>query len=77
MAQADQLDLLKLFLESNGVEDPGRVCQQMHEHGVTTLTKFAELSVEKLVARVGHRRKQCVLLGIPWGSITTVVARFA
>ena len=44
MAQADQLDLLKLLLQVNGVRDPGQVCQQLHEHGVTTLTRFAELS---------------------------------
>ena len=48
MAQADQLDLLKLLLEANHVRDPGRVCQQLHEHGVTTLTRFAELSEETL-----------------------------
>ena len=44
MAQADQLDLLKLLLEANEVRDRGPVCQQLHEHGVTTLTRFAELS---------------------------------
>ena len=44
MAQADQLDLLRLLLEINSVEDPGLVCEQLHEHGVTTLTRFAELS---------------------------------
>ena len=44
MAQADQLDLLKLLLEVNNVKDRGWVCQQLHEHGVTTLTRFAELS---------------------------------
>ena len=44
MAQADRLDLLKLLLEANDVGDPGRVYQQLHEHGVTTLTRFAELS---------------------------------
>ena len=49
MAQADQLDLLKLLLEVNYVKNPGRVCQQLHVHGVTTLTQFAELSVEMLV----------------------------
>ena len=48
MAQVDQLDLLKLLLEVNGVEDPGQVCQQLHEHGVTTLTQFAELNWETL-----------------------------
>ena len=48
MAQADQLDLLKLLLELNNVEDPGRVCQHLHKHGVTTLTEFAELSVKML-----------------------------
>ena len=48
MAQADQLDLLKLLLEANEVRDRGPVCQQLHEHGVTTLTRFAELSVETL-----------------------------
>ena len=42
MDQADQLDLLKL--EANYVGDLGRVCQQLHEHGVTTLTRFDELS---------------------------------
>ena len=47
MAQLDQVDF-KLFLEGNGVKDPGRACQQLHEHGVTTLTQFAELSVETL-----------------------------
>ena len=44
MARADQLDLLKLLLEVNNVEDSGRWCRQLHEHGVTTLTGFAELS---------------------------------
>ena len=48
MAQADQLDLFELLLEANRVEDPGRVCQQLHEHGMTTLTRFAELSVGTL-----------------------------
>ena len=48
MAQADQLDLLKLLLEVNLVGDPGPVYQQLYEHGVTTITKFAELSVETL-----------------------------
>ena len=48
MAQLDQVDF-KLFLEANGVEDAGRVCQQLHEHGVTTLTRFAELSMETLL----------------------------
>ena len=48
MAQLDQLNL-KLLLEANAVEDPGRVCQQLYEHGVTTLTQFAELNVETLV----------------------------
>ena len=48
MAQADQLDVLKLLLEVNGVEGPGRVCQKLHDHGVTTFTEFAELSVETL-----------------------------
>ena len=43
MAQLDHVDL-KLLLEANAVEDAGRVCQQLHEHGVTTLTRFAELS---------------------------------
>ena len=47
MAQSDQLDL-RLLLEVNGVKDPGRVCRQLHQHGVTTLTRFAELSVETL-----------------------------
>ena len=48
MDQAAQLDLLKLLLEVSKVKDPGRVCQQLHKHGVTTITKFAELSVETL-----------------------------
>ena len=48
MAQADQLDLLKLLLEANRVADPGWVCQLLHGHGVTTLTQFAELSAETL-----------------------------
>ena len=48
MAQLDQLDLLKLLLEANHVEYPGRVCQQLHEHGVTTLTGFADLSRQTL-----------------------------
>ena len=43
MAQLDQVDF-KLFLEANAVRDPGRACQQLYEHGVTTLTRFAELS---------------------------------
>ena len=43
MAHLDQVDF-KLFLEANAVRDPGRVCQQLHDHGVTTLTRFAELS---------------------------------
>ena len=47
MAQLNQVDF-KLFLEVNGVRDPGLVYQQLHEHGVTTLTKFAKLSVETL-----------------------------
>ena len=49
MAQAEQLDLLKVLLKVNFVEDPGRRCQQLYEHGVTTLSQFAELSVETLV----------------------------
>ena len=49
MDQADQLDLLKLLLEANNVEDPVPVCQQLDEHGVTTLTRFAELSWRTLV----------------------------
>ena len=48
MAQADQLDLLELLLEANGMEDRGWVCQHLHERGVTNLTRFAELSVETL-----------------------------
>ena len=49
MAQLDQLQLdLKLLLEANGVKDAGRVCQKLYEHGVTTLTEFAELSVATL-----------------------------
>ena len=48
MAQLDQVDL-KLFLEGNGVKDRARVCQQLHEHGVTTISLFAELSVETLL----------------------------
>ena len=48
MAQADQMDLLKLLLEANRVRDPGRVCQQLHQHGVTTSKEFAELSVGTL-----------------------------
>ena len=48
MAQLDQLDLLKLLLEANDVGEPRLVCQRLYEHGVTTITKFAELSVEKL-----------------------------
>ena len=47
MAQLDQVDL-KLLLEANAVEDAGRACQQLHEHGVTTLTRFAELSWQTL-----------------------------
>ena len=43
MAQLDQVDFM-LFLESDGVKDRGRVCQKLHEHGVTTLSKVAELS---------------------------------
>ena len=50
MAQLDQLDL-KLLLEANRVEDPKRVFQLLYEHGVTTLTEFAELSVETLTLR--------------------------
>ena len=49
MAQADQLDLLDLLLEANSVSVPVWRCQRLHEHGVTTLTQFAELSVETLV----------------------------
>ena len=49
MAQADQLDLLKLLLEANGVQDLRRVCRQLYKHGVTTLRQFAELSEETLV----------------------------
>ena len=48
MAQADQLDLLKLLLEANCVGNRGRVCQQLYQHGVTTLTRFAELSLGTL-----------------------------
>ena len=49
MAQLDQVDF-KLFLEGNGVKDPGRVCQRLSEHGVTaTISQFAELSRETLV----------------------------
>ena len=47
MAQTDPL-YLKLFLEAHGVNYPRRVCQQLHKHGVTTLTRFAELSVDTL-----------------------------
>ena len=49
MAQVDQLDLLKTLLDGNYVRDPGRRCQQLHEHGVTTINQFAELSVETLL----------------------------
>ena len=57
MAQADQLDLLKLLLEANEVEDHGRVFQQLHEHGVTTITGFVKLSVETLVEwRIANSR---------------------
>ena len=45
---ADQLDL-KLVLEANGVADAGQVCQQLSEHGVTTLQHFATLSKESLL----------------------------
>ena len=48
MAQLDQLDL-KLLLEANCVEDPGRVHQKLYKHGVTTITRFAGLSVETLL----------------------------
>ena len=48
MAQVDQLDL-KLFLEADDVRDPVLVYQQLYEHGVTTITEFAELSVETLL----------------------------
>ena len=48
MAQLDQFDLLNLLLEANDVRDPGQVCHKLHEHGVTTITEFAELSVETL-----------------------------
>ena len=48
MAQIDQVDL-KLLLEANRVEDAGPVCQQLHEHGVTTFSQFAELSERTLV----------------------------
>ena len=43
MDHADQLDLLKLLLEVNSVGDPGRLCEQLYEHGVTTLSHFAAL----------------------------------
>ena len=49
MAQAEGLNLLKLLLEVNHVENPGRVCQQLYKHGVTSLTKFAKLTVQKLL----------------------------
>ena len=48
MARADQLDLLKLLLEANDVRDPEWACQKLHEHGVTTITEFAELSADTL-----------------------------
>ena len=48
MAQDEELDLLKLLLEANNVRNPGWVCQQLHHHGVTTLTRFAELSMGML-----------------------------
>ena len=49
MAQADQLDFLKLLLEANDVRVPGRpVYQKLYEHGVTTLSQFARLSKDKL-----------------------------
>ena len=48
MAQLDQLDL-ELLLEASKVWDPRRACQRLYEHGVTTLTQLAELSVETLV----------------------------
>ena len=47
MAQFDQVDF-KLFLEANHVKYPGRVFQQLHEHGVTTFTGFADLSRQTL-----------------------------
>ena len=47
MAWADHLDL-KLFLEANRVEDAGRRCQQLNEHGVTTLNEFAALNNKRL-----------------------------
>ena len=43
----DQLEL-KLVLEANDVRDIGRLCQQLSEHGVSTLGQFTELSEERL-----------------------------
>ena len=53
MAQADQLDLLKLLLEANRVEDPERRCQQLHEHSVTTLNEFAVLKSKERLLKWG------------------------
>lgn len=44
---ADQLEL-KLVLEANDMRDIGRLCQQLSEHGVSTLGQFTELSEERL-----------------------------
>ena len=46
--RADQVDLLELLLEVQDVEDHVLVCRQLHERGVTTITRFAALSAETL-----------------------------
>ena len=45
---AEQLDLRLLLEANNYVEDAGRVCDLLSEHGVRTVEEFSALSEERL-----------------------------
>ena len=45
---AEQIDV-KLFLESNGVEDYGRLCDLLSKHGIGTVEQFSALAGERLL----------------------------
>ena len=44
---AEQIEV-RLVLETNYVEDAGRVCDLLSEHGVRTVEQFSALSEERL-----------------------------
>ena len=44
---AEQLDV-RLVLETNYVEDAGRVCDLLSKHGVRTVQQFSALTEERL-----------------------------